>query len=74
MKEIVNNKNGIFINEKGNIQLNAKSIVRDGELFSRKFGIGFFCAKIGEKYRDVLSEGQEERIIWLAAETQAVSQ
>lgn len=73
MKETLHNGNCIFINEKGNVQLNSRSIIRDGELFSRKFGIGYFCAKIGERHRGIIPEGEEARVIWLLSDTAAVT-
>lgn len=49
--------------------INNHLVLRDGELFHRKFGLGFCSPDLAEKYKGVVPIGREERIVWLPAET-----
>lgn len=54
-----------------NTHINESLILRDGELFNRKNGIGFFSPTIFRRYleRGLVKTSEEPRIIWLPGET-----
>lgn len=54
----------------GNLHINDALILRDCELFHRKYGYGFFNKKFCDKYGGQIPMADEPRSVWLPTETQ----
>lgn len=59
--------------ETGNHHINNSVILRDGELFHLKAGLGFYSKKLLERHRDKVKAVEGWRVVWLPGETKELS-
>lgn len=60
--------------ENSNHSINSSMILRDGELFHRRAGLGFYSKSLMGRHGDKIQTVEGWRVVWLPGETEELSQ